>query len=52
MSNNWEWEQADEKANQIRQEIENYILFYTSDEEERQKMLKVLNDFMDEVYEF
>ena len=39
------------KSEIIKQEIENYILYFTSDDKERQQMQQVLEDFMAEVYE-
>ena len=31
--------------------VENFILYYTSDDKERERMFEVLKDFMNEVYE-
>lgn len=35
----------------VSDEIENYILYFTSDEEERKEMLQVRDDYMREIYE-
>jgi len=35
----------------VNNSIENFILHYTSDDKEREKMLKARDDFMKEVYE-
>ena len=35
----------------VNSEIENFILYWTSDDKERERMLKARDDFMREVYE-
>lgn len=37
--------------NRVESEIDNFILFYTSNDKEREEMREVLQDFMNEVYE-
>jgi len=45
------YELEEEYRNKIKMEIENYILYYTSDDEERKQMLITLDDYMEEAYE-
>lgn len=40
-----------ELKERVKGEIENFILHYTSYDNERQKMIKCLEEFMREVYE-
>ena len=37
--------------NKVEMEIDNFILYYTSDDKEREDMQKVAEDFMNEIYE-
>jgi hypothetical protein len=41
----------DKVKDKVEREIENFILYYTSDWKEREKILKALPGFMEEVYE-
>ena len=41
----------DYTRNNIQAEIENFILYFTSDEKERKEMAECLNDYFEEVWE-
>jgi len=45
------YDMVEEEREYIKGQIENYILYFTSDDKERKQMLNVLEDFMEEVYE-